>query len=71
MEGEAAVPSPNVPPAQAKAFGQLVEFLRDRLTHVLGERGFAYDEVAAAMGADSDSPLAFRAIAARTAALAA
>ena len=36
---------------------------------MLGERGFAYDEVAAAMGADSDSPLAFRAIAARTAAL--
>ncbi len=69
VDGGAAVPSPNVPPAQAKAFDQLVEFLRDRLTHVLGERGFAYDEVAAAMGADSDSPLAFRAIAARAAAL--
>ena len=69
VDGGAAVPSPNVPSAQAKAFGQLVEFLRDRLTHVLGERGFAYDEVAAAMGADGDSPLAFRAIAARAAAL--
>ncbi len=65
---EAAVPSPNVPFEPTKAFGQLVEFLRDRLTHVLGERGFAYDEVAAAMGADGGL-LDFRGIAARTAAL--
>lgn len=69
VEAGAAEPSPNVSPAHRKAFDQLVEFLRDRLTHVLGERGFAYDEVAAAMGAEGDSPLAFRAIAARTAAL--
>ncbi len=46
----------------------LTEFLRDRLTHVLGERGFAYDEIAAAMGADGGA-LDFRDIAARAAAL--
>ena len=69
LESGASVSSPNVSPDHRKAFDQSVEFLRDRLTHVLGERGFAYDEVAAAMGADGDSPLAFRAIAARTAAL--
>ncbi len=51
---------------QAKA--QLVEFLRDRLTHVLGERGFAYDEIAAAMGA-TGAALDVRGIAARAAAL--
>jgi len=51
---------------QAKA--QLVEFLRDRLTYVLGERGFAYDEIAAAMGATGGA-LDFRGITARAAAL--
>ncbi|MEO8196450.1 MAG: glycine--tRNA ligase subunit beta [Thermoanaerobaculia bacterium] len=68
VESGASVPSPSVSPAHRKAFDQLVEFLRDRLTHVLGERGFAYDEVAAAMGADG-GVLDFRGIAARAAAL--
>ena len=68
VSGGASVPSPNVPLEQTKAFGSLVEFLRDRLTHVLGERGFAYDEVAAAMGADGGA-LDFRGVAARAAAL--
>ncbi len=65
-KGTAAGPSKQ--PSREKALEMLVEFLRDRLTHVLGERGFAYDEVAAAMGADGGA-LDFRDIAARAAAL--
>lgn len=68
VESGASVPPPTVSPAHRKAFDQLVEFLRDRLTHVLGESGFAYDEVAAAMGAEGGS-LDLRGIAARAAAL--
>jgi glycyl-tRNA synthetase beta chain len=54
--------------SREQAIAQLVEFLRDRLTYVLGERGFAYDEIAAAMGATGRA-LDFRGIAARAAAL--
>ncbi len=54
--------------SREQARAQLVEFLRDRLTYVLGERGFAYDEIAAAMGATGGA-LDFRGIAARAAAL--
>ncbi len=64
--GAPAVPSKQ--PSRAKALEMLIEFLRDRLTHVLGERGFAYDEISAAMGAEGGA-LDFRGIAARAAAL--
>ena len=64
--GTSAIPSKQ--PSRDKAMELLVEFLRDRLTHVLGERGFAYDEIAAAMGAKGGA-LDFRGIAARAAAL--
>ncbi len=60
--------APSKQPSREKALEMLVEFLRDRLTHVLGERGFAYDEVAAAMGAEGGA-LDFRGIAARAEAL--
>lgn len=60
--------APSKQPSREKALELSVEFLRDRLTHVLGERGFAYDEIAAAMGADGGA-LDFRGIAARAEAL--
>ena len=69
VDAPEAVSAPKGAASRRQAAQLLVEFLRDRLTHVLGERGFAYDEIAAAMGAEGDSPLAFRAIAARAAAL--
>ena len=69
VDAPEAVSAPKGAMSRRQAAQLLVEFLRDRLTHVLGERGFAYDEIAAAMGAEGDSPLAFRAIAARAAAL--
>lgn len=60
--------APSKQPSREKALELSVEFLRDRLTHVLGERGFAYDEIAAAMSADGGA-LDFRGIAARAEAL--
>ncbi len=69
VDAEGSAPAaPSKQPSREKALELLVEFLRDRLTHVLGERGFAYDEVAAAMGAEGGA-LDFRGIAARAAAL--
>ncbi|MEO8276330.1 MAG: glycine--tRNA ligase subunit beta [Thermoanaerobaculia bacterium] len=53
---------------QSRTLELVTEFLRDRLTYVLGEKGFEYDEIAAAMGADGGR-LDFRGIAARAAAL--
>jgi glycyl-tRNA synthetase beta chain len=47
-----------------KSLALLSDFLRDRLAFVLAERGLAYDEIAAAMGADGPE-LDLRGIAAR------
>ena len=55
---------PKSPDARDKALALLADFLRDRLVFVLGERGLAYDEIAAAMGAEGPR-LDLRGIAAR------
>ena len=60
--------APSKQPSRARAIELLVEFLRDRLTHVLGAGGFAYDEIAAAMGAEGGA-LDVRGIEARSSAL--
>ena len=54
--------------SRARALALLSDFLRDRLAFVLGERGLAYDEIAAAMGAEG-AALDLRGTAARAVAV--